>query len=252
MSVMDRFRLDGKVALVTGASSGLGVAFARALAEAGADLVLAARRADQLEVTGAMVEAIGRRSVTIQTDVGDKDACDRAVERTIAELGRLDVLVNNAGIGGLTPFLRESPAQFRQVIEVNLNGCAWMARAAAQVMKPGSSIVNIASVIGLTTGGAPQASYAAAKAGLIGLTRDLAHQWTGRRGIRVNALSPGFFETALTSNDGNGMEALLPRIPAGRLGDPEELAAALVFLASDAAAYVTGTNLVVDGGFVSS
>ena len=109
------------------------------------------------------------------------------------ELGRVDVLVNNAGIGTAVPATRETPEQFRQVIDVNLNGCYWMAQACGRVMQPGSSIVNISSVLGLTTAGLPQAAYSATKAALIGLTRDLAQQWTGRKGIRVNALAPGFF-----------------------------------------------------------
>jgi NAD(P)-dependent dehydrogenase (short-subunit alcohol dehydrogenase family) len=252
MAVMNRFRLDGKVAIVTGASRGLGVAFACALAEAGADVAVAARNADLLEQTRLKVEERGRRGLAIPTDVSDPEACEAAVAKTVAELGRLDVLVNNAGVGKILPFLQETPGHFRQVIDVNLNGCAWMARAAAEAMTPGSSIVNIASVMGIATCGSPQASYMAAKAGLIGLTRNLAHEWTGRRGIRVNALSPGFFATEMTTEYGNGIEALLPRIPVGRMGDPEELAAALVFLASDASAYVTAANLIVDGGFVSS
>jgi NAD(P)-dependent dehydrogenase (short-subunit alcohol dehydrogenase family) len=253
MGVLDLFRLDGKVALVTGASSGLGVEFACALAEAGADVALAARRVDGLDRTRGLVEERGRRAIAVRTDVSDPDACEAAVAATIDELGRLDVLVNNAGVGEIVPFLRESSEHFRRVVEVDLSGAAWMAGAAAARMEPGSSIVNVSSVVGLTTAaGAPQASYAAAKAGLIGLTRDLAHQWTGRRGVRVNALSPGFFATELTADLEDALTALVPRIPAGRIGDPKELAAALVFLASDAAAYVTAENLVVDGGFVSS
>jgi NAD(P)-dependent dehydrogenase (short-subunit alcohol dehydrogenase family) len=249
VTVLDRFRLDGKVAVVTGASSGLGVAFARALAEAGADVVLGARRADRLAETRSIVEAAGRRGLVVPTDVADPADCDRIVERAVAELGHVDVLVNNAGVGTAVPATRETPEQFRGVIDVNLNGCYWMAQACGRVMRPGSSIVNISSVLGLTTGGLPQAAYSASKAGLLGLTRDLAQQWTGRKGIRVNALAPGFFASEMTDQYPAGyLDQMSPRIPVGRTGDPDELAAAVVFLASDAAAYVTGQTLAVDGG----
>lgn len=198
MSVLDLFRLDGKVAVVTGASSGLGVAFARALAEAGADVALGARRVDRLDETKSLVEATGRRAITVATDVADPEQCQALVDAAMAEFGRVDILVNNAGIGTAVPATRETPEQFRQVVDVNLNGCYWMAQACGRVMQPGSSIINISSVLGLTTAGLPQAAYAATKAGLIGLTRDLAQQWTGRKGIRVNALAPGFFDSEMT------------------------------------------------------
>src|ERR1700729_890031 len=249
MTVLDRFRLDDKVAIVTGASSGLGVAFARALAEAGADLALGARRADRLAETRALVEKTGRRAIAVATDVTRPEDCQGLVEAAMAEFGRVDILVNNAGIGTSVPATRETPEQFRSVIDVNLNGCYWMAQACARVMQPGSSIVNIASVVGLTSTGIPQAAYSASKAGLIGLTRDLAQQWTGRKGIRVNALAPGFFQTEMTDQYADDYVAgQLSRVLAGRWGEGPELAAALVFLVSDAGSYVTGQTLVVDGG----
>jgi NAD(P)-dependent dehydrogenase (short-subunit alcohol dehydrogenase family) len=249
MTIHELFDLDGKVAVVTGASSGLGVAFAQALAEAGADVALGARRVERLQDTARLVKAAGRRSVAVATDVADPASCQALVDTTMAELGRVDILVNNAGIGTAVPATRETPEQFRQVIDVNLNGCYWMAQACGRVMQPGSSIVNISSVLGLTTAGLPQAAYAASKAGLIGMTRDLAQQWTGRKGIRVNAVAPGFFESEMTDQYPDGyLESQGPRIPAGRKGDPRELAATVVFLASPAAGYITGQTLPVDGG----
>ena len=176
MTIPDLFSLDGKVAIVTGASSGLGVAFAQGLAEAGADLVLGARRVDRLAETAKLVEAAGRKALTVQTDVADPESCSNLVALAMEEFGHVDVLVNNAGIGTAVPATREPPEQFRGVIDVNLNGCYWMAQACGRVMQPGSSIINISSVLGITTAGLPQAAYAASKAGLIGPTRDRAQQ----------------------------------------------------------------------------
>ncbi|MDX3662317.1 SDR family NAD(P)-dependent oxidoreductase [Lentzea sp. NPDC058436] len=250
MGILDKFRLDGKVAIVTGASSGLGVAFAKGLAEAGADIVLAARRADKLKDTAALVEATGQRALVVQADVSKPEDC-REVARAAAEFGTVAVLVNNAGVASAVPASRETPEEFRGVMDVNLNGAYWMAQAAASVMKSGGSIINISSVLGLVTGGIPQAAYSASKAGLLGLTRDLAQQWTGRKGIRVNAICPGFFESEMTDQYPPGyLEKIQATLPSGRIGDPEELASAVLFLASPAGGYVTGETLVVDGGAV--
>ncbi|MET9065339.1 SDR family NAD(P)-dependent oxidoreductase [Streptosporangium sandarakinum] len=250
--MLDRFRLDGKVAIVTGASSGLGVAFARGLAEAGADVVIGARRRERLDETRALVEETGRRCVAVQTDVTSPDDCRRLVETAVAELGAVDVLINNAGVGTAVPALRETPEQFRRVVDVNLHGTYWMAQACAQVMRPGSSIVNVGSILGETTAGLPQAAYSASKAGVIGLTRDLAQQWTGRRGIRVNCLEPGFFASEMTEQYAPEYMArqLETRVLMGRAGDPAELVAAAIFLASDAGSYVTGAVIPVDGGIL--
>lgn len=249
MTVLDRFRLDGRVALVSGASSGLGVAFAQSLAEAGADVALGARRGDRLAETAALVRRTGRRAICVTADVTDSAACDALVGATVQELGRLDILVNNAGVGAATPALREAPADFRRVLDVNLNACYSMAHAAAGAMRPGSSIVNVSSLAAILSVGLPQAAYTASKAALIGLTQDLARQWTGRRGIRVNAIAPGFFPTEMTEGwFARHFAGQLGLIPAGRPGTPEELAASVVFLAGDGASYLTGQLLVIDGG----
>jgi NAD(P)-dependent dehydrogenase (short-subunit alcohol dehydrogenase family) len=249
VSVLELFRLDGRVVIVTGASSGLGVSFAQAFAEAGADLVLGARRVDRMAHTATLVEQAGRRVHTHQTDVADPDQCQQLVDAAMAEFGRVDVLINNAGVGTAVPATRETAEEFRAVIDVNLNGSYWMAQACGRVMKTGSAIINISSVLGLTTGGLPQAAYSASKAGVMGLTRDLAQQWGGRKGIRVNALAPGFFVSEMTDELKPGyLDSLMPRIILGRLGDAGELAATAVWLASPAAGYVTGQSIVVDGG----
>ncbi len=253
MTILDRFRLDDRVVVVTGASSGLGVAFAQGLAEAGADVAICARRVERLEETKAKVEATGRRCIAVRADVIDPEDCTAVVEQTVAELGKVDVLINNAGIGTAAPATREQPDEFRKVIDINLNGSYFMAQACGRAMKDGGSIVNIGSVLGSTTAFLPQAAYASSKAAIIGLTRDLAQQWTGRKGIRVNALAPGFFESEMTDQYPEGyLESQMARVLVGRKGDPDELAAALVFLVSDAGGYVTGTTLPVEGGMLTS
>lgn len=249
MTVLDSFRLDGRVSLVTGASAGLGVAIATALAEAGSDVVVGARRVDRLADTVAAIEATGRRGLAVATDVSKPEDCTAMVDAAMTEFGKVDVLVNNAGVGTAVPATRETPEQFRNVIDVNLNGCYWMAQACGRVMRPGSSIVNISSVLALTTAGLPQAAYAASKSGLLGLTRDLAQQWATRKGIRVNAIAPGFFPTEMTEDYPPGYtDSLQHRVVMGRLGELSELAASVVFLASPAAGYITGQTVVVDGG----
>ncbi|MFE1955671.1 SDR family NAD(P)-dependent oxidoreductase [Streptomyces sp. NPDC059524] len=248
--VLDLFRLDGKVAVVTGASSGLGAGFAVALAQAGADVVLAARRTEKLAAVAEQVRATGRRAVTVATDVTDPEQCEVMVGAGLEEFGRIDVLINNAGIGTAVPALRERPEEFRQVIELNLNGAYWAAQACAKVMEPGSSIVNVASTLGFITSYAPQAAYSASKAGLMGLTRDLSGQWSGRRGIRVNAVAPGYFASEMTAAVPEDVlkEFVAARSPLGRLGLQHELDAAMLFLASPASSYITGSTLAVDGG----
>ena len=176
------------------------------------------------------------------------------VAETVDKLGKVDALINNAGIGTAVPATRETPEEFRRVIDINLNGSYFMAQVCGRAMRDGGSIVNkIGSVIGSTSAFLPQAAYASSKAAIIGLTRDLAQQWTGRKGIRVNALAPGFFKSEMTDQYQEGyVEQMMFRVPAGRMGEPYELVAAAIFLASDASSYVTGAVLPVDGGVLTT
>lgn len=252
VSVLDRFSLDGKVAIVTGASSGLGVAFAQGLAEAGADVALGARRLERLPATAALVEGAGRRALTARTDVTLPEDCTALVEATMDAFGRVDILVNNAGAGTAVPATRETTEQFRSVYDVNVFGAYWMAQACGRVMRPGSSIVNVSSVLAMRSFGLPQAAYTSSKAALIGLTRDLSQQWVGRKGIRVNAIAPGIFPSEMSDEFTPEIVAgVVGQTPMGRVGDLAELAATVVFLASDAASYVSGVTLPVDGGWLA-
>ncbi|WP_330255741.1 SDR family oxidoreductase [Nocardia sp. NBC_00565] len=249
MSVLDRFRIEGKVVIVTGASSGLGVAYAKGFAEAGATVVLAARRADKLQQTVKLVESLGAHALGVVTDVADPHQAGALVDAAMADFGRVDVLINNAGVGSAVPATRETPEQFRSVVDINLSGSYWPAQACGRVMEPGSSIINISSILGITTAGLPQAAYSASKAAISGLTRDLAQQWGSRKGIRVNAIAPGYFASEMTEDYPEGHPpAIGPRLILGRTGDPEELAATAIWLASPASGYITGQTIVVDGG----
>jgi NAD(P)-dependent dehydrogenase (short-subunit alcohol dehydrogenase family) len=245
--VIDRFRLDDRAVLVTGASSGLGVAFAKACAQAGANVVVTARREDRLQDTLRLIEAAGRSGLAVTGDVSNSEDCRRIVDAALERFGRLDVLVNNAGTADGVPASRLATEEFRRVLDLNLTACLRMAQFSAEAMAPGSSIVNVSSIMALTTLDLPSTAYSASKAALLGLTRSLARQWTPRKGIRVNALLPGFFPSEMTASV--PLEQIDRRLVMRRLGDPAELAAALIFLASDASSYVTGTELVVDGGF---
>lgn len=252
MSLLDAFRLDAKVVVVTGASSGLGAGFARAVAGVGASVVVTARRRDRLDLLVDELAEGGTQVLAVTADVASSLDCSRVVEDTMRRFGRLDVLVNNAGTGSSVPASQESPEAFAAVVGVNLTGTYAMARACALVMPAGSSIVNVASIHGSVAAPFPHAAYIASKAGVLGLTRDLAQQWTGRRGIRVNALCPGYFVSEMTGQGGEFLRDVVARRSImGRFGEQHELDAALVFLASGASSYMTGASLVVDGGYTA-
>jgi NAD(P)-dependent dehydrogenase (short-subunit alcohol dehydrogenase family) len=252
MDPLQSFRLDDRAVIVTGATSGLGLGFARAIAAAGARVVLAGRRVDRLDKAVSELVAAGAAAVGMATDVCDPESCAALTAFAVAEFGTIDGLVNNAGVGQAKAALKTTVSDFEQVIDTNLNSVFWLAQACAQVMQPGSSIVNVSSVLGLIAPRFPQAAYAASKAGVIGLTRALAQEWSGRRGIRVNALCPGYFPSEMTEV---ALEELTANVEAnsilGRMGRQDELDPALIFLLSDASTYVTGASLVVDGGMAA-
>jgi NAD(P)-dependent dehydrogenase (short-subunit alcohol dehydrogenase family) len=247
------FRLDGKVAIVTGASSGLGARFARVLDAAGAKVVLVARRMERLE---ALAEEL-TDALAVQCDLQDTDRLDDVVNGALGKYGRVDVLVNNAGMVDAAPAIDESLDLFKDVIAVNVVAPFALAQRAARAMldgDEGGAIVNIASILGLRgVGQIPQAGYAASKGGIVNLTRELGAQWA-RKGIRVNAIAPGWFESEMTSDmfsEESGHKWVARRAPMGRHGKAGELDGALLYLASDASSYVTGQILAVDGGWTS-
>ncbi len=250
-----RLDLSGKVALVTGASSGLGRHMAGVLARAGATVVLAARRLERIEAEAERLRAAGHRAVAVAMDVTDPASVEAGFGRAAEAAGTVTVLVNNAGIAHTTRALDLDPATFHAVVATNLEGAFTVARTAARAMidaGTGGSIVNIASILGLRVAG-QVAAYAASKAALVQLTRALALEWA-RFAIRVNALAPGYVETELNRDffATEAGKALIARIPQRRLGRLEDLDGPLLLLASDASAYVTGSVLVVDGGHLVS
>jgi NAD(P)-dependent dehydrogenase (short-subunit alcohol dehydrogenase family) len=253
LSVRELFDLSGKTAIVTGGGTGIGRQMAEGLAEAGANLVLCARKAERCEQAAGELEQLGVRALGLGCDVRDPRQIEVVVRRTVDELGGVDVLVNNAGtVWGAAP--EDMPLEgWQKVVDVNLTGVFLFAQAAGRVMieRGGGSIVNIASVSGLH--GAPAevvntVVYHATKGGVIAFTRDLAWKWA-RHDIRVNAIAPGWFPSDMSKFvlDRQG-DDLARRIPLGRFGGPEDLKGAVIFLASPASAYVTGHTLVVDGG----
>jgi 2-deoxy-D-gluconate 3-dehydrogenase len=248
-------RLDGQVALVTGAAHGLGRHIALALAESGADIALADRDEGALPEVARAAEGLDRRAVCVPADLSDAGAGAEIVSATVAGLGRLDVLVNNAGTSVLRHALDVTEADWDLIADLNLKGAFFMAQAAGRRMieqGEGGRIVNMASQMA-EVGYYGRAAYSASKAGLVGLTRVLALEWAPH-GIRVNAVGPTFTDTALARKlmeDPEVAADVMGRIPVGRLGKPEEVAAAVVYLASAGADLVTGHHLVVDGGWTA-
>ena len=248
------FSLRGKVALVTGGGRGLGKGMALALAGAGADVAVAARTRAQVERTAAEIERLGRRGLPLVADVRDPGSVEEMVGLTVEKLGGLDVLVNAAGVNRRVPSLEVTPEIWDEIVDTNLKGTFFASRAAARAMRErgGGKIINIASLaseIGLPR----RVPYTAAKSGVLGLTRALAVEWAPYN-IQVNAIGPGYFRTEMTEplfRDEEWVKGLLSRIPAGRAGIPEDLAGAVVFLASRASDYITGQIIYVDGGFLA-
>ena len=246
------FRLDGKVALVTGASGGLGERFARVLHAAGATVVVSARRLDRLEALASELDG----AIPIACDMGDEAAVGRLAAEALEATGTVDVLVNNAGVGGTYGAEDEPLESFRWVVDVNLVGLFQLSQLVGRHMLGAGTgnIVNVASILGFVAAGQiPQASYTASKAAVINLTREMAVQWA-RRGIRVNALCPGWFPTDMTDelfSDEGGARYLRRNTPMGRGGEAHELDGALLYLSSDASSYMTGQTLVVDGGWLA-
>ena len=251
MSTMDRFRVDGKVALVTGAGTGLGRQFATTLAEAGATVAVAARRREKLEETAALIEDLGGSSLCLELDVTDSLSITSCVRHVTSELGALDILVNNAGIARQGYLTDISEEDWDAVLDTNLKGVFMVAQAVAKEMmraEKGGSIINIASILGLGVSKA-LASYIAAKAGVINLTKAMALEWT-RANIRVNALAPGYFVTEINEKqfEQGAHELVKQAVPMGRVGEMPEISGPLLLLASDAGSYMTGSIVAVDGG----
>jgi 2-deoxy-D-gluconate 3-dehydrogenase len=254
MSILDAFRLDGRVAVVTGANRGIGQGLAFALASAGADVALLGRSSP--ESTLALVRDIGRRAAWVNVDLGTAmpSALSTAVSAVVSELGRLDILVNNAGIIRRAPAVDHPATDWDDVMAVNVDAVFHLSQAAGRVMLAQGSgkIINIASMLSFQ-GGIRVPSYTAAKHAVLGLTRALANEWAGS-GVNVNAIAPGYISTDNTAPlraDPDRERSIVERIPAGRWGLPDDLAGTAVFLASDASAYVHGAVIPVDGGWLA-
>ncbi len=250
---MDAFDLTGRVALVTGAGRGIGLEIARTLARAGADVVVAEFDAAAGE---AAAKELGERAFSVPVDVRDPDSVQTMTEAVYERVEAVDILVNNAGIARNTPAEETSDDEWLNVMQVNLNGVFWCCRAVGKKMlgRGQGTIVNIASMSGLIVNKPqPQAAYNASKAGVILLTKSLAAEWASR-GVRVNSVSPGYIGTEMTKlglTNETWKKTWLELTPLGRVGEPADVAHAVLYLASDAAKFATGTNLVIDGGYTS-
>jgi len=250
------FDIEGQAAIVTGASSGLGVTFAETLAERGVNLLIAARRFERLvKVAQDLSSTYGVKVVSVQTDVSQEEQVINMVRIAIEKFGSIEILINNAGIGSLSPSIDMSLEEWKKVIDVNLTGIFLCARTAAREMikKKYGKIVNIASIYGAVGDIFPTAPYYASKGAVINLTRALAIEWAPYK-INVNAIAPGFFPSEMTEpvfKDQNALKYILSRTPLGRTGEPLDLKAALTYLASPASDYVTGQTIFVDGGWTA-
>ncbi|TXR49486.1 SDR family NAD(P)-dependent oxidoreductase [Phyllobacterium endophyticum] len=256
MNDLSQFDLTGRRALVTGASRGIGQTIAKALATAGADVAITARSEQALQETSDCIQVLGRSAFPFALDVTDVKAIDRTLAEAVKCLGGLDVLVNNAGVEEVRPSLRVDEALWDRIIDTNLKGAFFCARAAAQSIadvKGSGVIINLCSLtshVGIPTA----VPYGSSKSGLLGMTRALAAEWAPL-GIRVNAIAPGYFRTAMTDvfyENTLWQEAMLGKIPLNRFGDLSDLEGTAVFLASDASRYITGQCIAVDGGYLAS
>lgn len=253
--MLAEFSLAGRTALVTGGSKGLGFAMARALARAGADVAITSRHADELQAAASRLAAeTHRRCEPIACDVTRGEEVDGMVAEAIRRLGRIDVLVNNAGINMRNATLDQTEEEFRRILDVNLVGLFLVGRAVGRHMveRGSGSVINLASMLGVV-GLAGRPGYTASKGAVIQLTRTMALEWASR-GVRVNALCPGPFMTEINTvvlDDPQANQFFIERIPLGRWGQPDELAGAIVFLASDASSFMTGASLVIDGGWTA-
>jgi 3-oxoacyl-[acyl-carrier protein] reductase len=245
------FDLNDKVVIITGASQGIGRTMATVFAESGANVICVARSEDKIKELSSEIENKGGRAIPIACDIGDGVAFSNTIKSVVDQFGKLDILINNAGITRDALLMRMNESQWDEVIQTNLKGAFFGMKAAIRPMMKNKfgRIINITSIVGLT-GNPGQANYAASKAGLIGMTQSIAKE-VGSRGITVNCIAPGWIDTEMTEElPEDSKRDLLDRIPIGKIGKPENIAHAAVFLASDEASYITGQTITVDGGRV--